>query len=271
MSAKTMTHPISPLIEARDLALNEEGEMDISFETVAGTKVLIIENVYRDPDYVRSLALSLNYHRPAGMYPGYFAFVSISTRPLLELVNRKLDLLSGQLTFTPYYQDDLAFAVIAKRGSELVAAQRKPHFDDFCDYAGLVYLNSPEQCAGGTSFWRHRLSGLERASQVNGASLPALLARFGVADEKSLVKRVLGEGEPEAATGYPTGSTAMWELTEVVPMKFNRLVVYDSNLFHTPHFHEDRFGETLETRRLTQNLYFNLRKDSMGKPETLSS
>ena len=137
MSAKTMTHAISPLIEARYLALNDESEMDISFETVAGTKVLIIENVYRDPEYVRSLALSLNYHRPAGMYPGYFAFVSISTRPL--------------------------------------------------------------------------------------------------------------------------------------PMKFNRLVVYDSNLFHTPHFHEDCFGETLETRRLTQNLYFNLRKDSMGKPDTLTS
>ena len=75
----------------------------------------------------------------------------------------------------------------------------------------------------------------------------------------------------EAATGYPTELTAIWELTEVVPMKFYRLVVYDSNLFHTPHFHEDCFGETLETRRLTQNLYFNLRKDSMGKPETLSS
>jgi len=110
------------------------------------------------------------------------------------------------------------------------------------------------------------------AKTMTHAISPLIEVRYlALNDEKSLVKRVLGEGEPEAATGYPTESTAMWELTEVVPMKFNRLVVYDSNLFHTPHFHEDCFGETLETRRLTQNLYFNLRKDSMGKPETLTS
>jgi hypothetical protein len=264
MNAKTKTSPTIPLIDARHLSLNDSSEMDIQFEVVAGTKVLIIDNFYRNPEYIRSLALSLDYHRVAGMYPGYLAFVSISTKPLLEFVNKLMvEVIGKDLTFTPYYQDDLAFAVMTKRGCELVPAQRKPHFDDFCDYAGLVYLNPAEQCAGGTSFWRHRISGWESASEVNGATLPALLARFGVTDQKSLVKRVLAEGGLEAGPiQYPTESTPTWERTQVITMKYNRFVFYDSLLFHTPHFYEDCFGETLETRRLTQNLYFNLPKDS---------
>jgi hypothetical protein len=151
--------------------------------------------------------------------------------------------------------------MITKRGAELVPAQRKPHYDDFCDYAGLIYLNEPEQCSGGTSFWRHRATGLELATQGDDASsLPALLARFGATDERGLVARILGEAPPESAEGYPTESNSVWELTEVIPMRYNRFVLYDSLLFHTPHYHEDRFGETLETRRVTQNLYFKVRE-----------
>lgn len=251
------------LIEQDALALNAVDEMEVQFEQVAGTDVLIIDNFYRRPDYLRSLALSLNYHRPAGMYPGYFAFVSVSTQPLLDRINLLLrERHAPELVFTPYYQDDFAFAIITRSGRELVPAQRKPHYDDFCDYAGLVYLNEPAQCAGGTSFWRHRASGLELASAgAEGASsLPTLMARYGVDDELSLVRRILGEGGEQVPEGYPTESNSMWELTRVIPMRYNRFLLYNSLLFHTPHFYEERFGETLETRRLTQNLYFNVRK-----------
>ncbi|MDQ3908294.1 MAG: DUF6445 family protein [Acidobacteriota bacterium] len=270
MTATTTALRLSPLIELDRLALNERGEIDVSFVGVAGTKALVVDNLYREPDYVRSLALGLNYHRPAGMYPGFFAFVSVSTRPLLDLANDLMrETIGGELAFTPFYQDDIAFAVITRRGSELVPAQRKPHFDDFCDYAGLVYLNTPDQCSGGTSFWRHRATGLRLAARGEGAeSLPALLARFGVADEQALAKRILGEANPDLPEGYPTGSTSAWELTDVIEMRYNRLVVYDSLLFHTPHYHEERFGETVETRRLTQNLYFNFRKKSGVRKRT---
>ena len=86
------------------------------------------------------------------------------------------------------------------------------------------------------------------------------MARYGVDDELSLVRRILGEGGEQVPEGYPTESNSMWELTRVIPMRYNRFLLYNSLLFHTPHFYEERFGETLETRRLTQNLYFNVRK-----------
>jgi hypothetical protein len=37
------------------------------------------------------------------------------------------------------------------------------HSDDICaQYASVLYLNTPEQCAGGTALWKHRALGMER-------------------------------------------------------------------------------------------------------------
>jgi len=244
------THEIKRVIEAEGLALNDRDDMEVQYVEVAGTPALVIDNVYRDPDYVRGLALSLAYRREAGAYPGYLAFISISGNPMLELVNALMaEVLGHRVGFTPYYRDDFAFAVITKRGDELTDGQRKPHCDGFCAFAGLVYLNLPEQCAGGTSFWRHRRTGLELALGSEGAAQRLALS-------KELQKEI--EAEPaDPGTGYLIASNASWEMTQVLKMKYNRFVFYSSNIFHSPLYDERDFGDTLETRRLTQNFYFD--------------
>jgi hypothetical protein len=246
------------LIESDRLALNAHEDMDLRFEQVAGTTALIIDNVYRDPGYVRALALSLNFHREAGAYPGYFAFVSISSQPMLDLANGLMrEHIGHDLAFTPFYQDDLSFAVVTKRGHELKPGQRKPHCDGFCAYAGLVYLNPPEQCAGGTSFWRHRATGLESAL---GADDPAqVLAKAGMSGNTSAAPTV-PDSPADEGTGYLIASNESWEMTQMIAMAYNRFVLYSSNIFHSPLYDERDFGRTLETRRLTQNFYFNLAK-----------
>jgi hypothetical protein len=233
-------------IDVDCLALNSQDDMATQFVQVAGTTALVIDNVYKDPDYVRALALSLTYHRRSGAYPGYFAYISISSAPFLDLVNTLMrDVIGDYLTFTSTYRDDLVFAIITNRGSDLSPGQRRPHMDDFCDYAGLVYLNPPEQCSGGTSFWRHRPTGMEVAPDgAEPASLPA-----------SAPSNVPLVGD--AALGYLTESTETWELTRVLPAKYNRFVLYKSQIFHSPHYSEDDFGTELAARRLTQNLYLD--------------
>jgi hypothetical protein len=246
------TQEIQRVISAEGLALNDRSDMDVQHVEVAGRPALVIDNVYRDPDYVRGLALSLDYRREAGAYPGYLAFLSISCNPVLELVDDVMsDALGHRLTYTPYYRDDMAFAVITKRGDELTAGQKRPHCDGFCAYAGLVYLNPAEQCAGGTSFWRHRQTGLELALGTEGAAQTLAMGRKPSHPEMP--------PSTEEGTGYLIASNADWELTQVLEMKYNRFVFYGSNIFHSPLYDERDFGTTLETRRLTQNFYFDKR------------
>lgn len=243
------------VIDQSSLALRDPDHMDIQLVDVAGTTALVIDGVYRDPDYVRGLALSLNFHREAGAYPGYFTFISISANPLLELASDLLrDAIGCDLAFTPFYQDDLSFAVVTRRGDELKPGQRQPHCDGFCAFAGLVYLNPPDQCFGGTSFWRHRATGLEVA--LGSSDQAASMAKGATSTAAELVKTAARD---DPGTGYLIGSNDTWEMTQILEMRFNRFVVYSSNIFHSPLYDERDFGTTLDTRRLTQNLYFDKR------------
>ena len=240
-----MTTPnLSTAVDRECLALNGRDEMTIQFVDVAGTKALIVDNVYKDPDYVRALALSLDYHRRAGAYPGYFAFISMSAGQVLDLANTLMrDVIGDYLTFTDTYQDDLVFAVVTERGSDLTPGQRRPHVDGFCDYAGLIYLNPPGQSSGGTSFWRHRPSGM----QAVGSAADAAAMREASA---------LGADEPGLPNGYLIESNETWELTQALAGEYNRFVCYSSYLLHSPLYVEADYGTELSSRRLTQNCYF---------------
>ncbi len=246
----TTTNP-KLVIDADAMALNGIDAMTVENIEIAGTPALVVDNVYKDPDYVRGLALSLNYARRAGAYPGYFAFVTISASPLLDLLNTLMrDALGDYLAFTPTYQDDLVFAVTTERGEDLSPGQRRPHTDGFCDYAALVYLNPPERCSGGTSFWRHRASGIE-------------LVRT---PEHAVAVRSTEDSDSDSLpAGYLTESNDTWERTQVLPMQYNRLSFYDSRLCHTPHYVESDFGTALPDRRLTQNLYLDRWQTRMAK------
>lgn len=91
------------------------------------------------------------------------------------------------------------------------------HSDGICaQFATVLYLNPPQQCNGGTAFWKHKTLGLDR--------LPA-------------AEELGAEGkDPEAF--YAEMSTdwknlPLWERIGFIAMKWNRLVTYPTCLFHS--------------------------------------
>lgn len=143
--------------------------------------------------------------------------------------------------------------------------QKQAHFDSFCDYAGIVHLSPDEpgtaaaedvavdgdlarRVACGTSFWRHRRTGWERAP----------LDRLGVdPDTARQIEQVMLEGLVLPSTGYPVESNLLWRLVKIVPRRFNRLVVYDARVFHAPHIPHFVPAAGLAGVRMTQNLFLN--------------
>jgi len=94
------------------------------------------------------------------------------------------------------------------------------HSDFSMNFVGLLYLNRPEQCHGGTGFFRHRRSGLEGFHDQ-----PAI--------ERAARKLRLGEAELQQLTTEDARDPAQWVETDRVQMKFNRLVIYNGSLFHS--------------------------------------
>src|SRR4051812_2372643 len=85
-----------PTIDRSSLNLASRCEMGIESIDIAGTSAVIVDNVFANPDAVRGLALSLDFHRDAGLYPGFLGFVSLQPVGLLELLNDLLEMRLGR-------------------------------------------------------------------------------------------------------------------------------------------------------------------------------
>lgn len=118
------------------------------------------------------------------------------------------------------------------------------HADDICSqWAGLLYLNTPEQCAAnysGTGFFKHRSLGIEHMP----SDLALTNAGIPVAPFKESMEADWKSESP-------------WELTGFTGMKFNRFVAYPTSKFHSRYPHE-AFGTTKDNARLIWACFFNL-------------
>jgi hypothetical protein len=246
------------MFDPTTLEIADPLDMSIAVEMIDDRwPVVVIDDFYRHPEAVRRLALSLSFHHHNGNYPGSFASISLPLGPVLEtLVTVCGDQLGHLLGPHRYYLDCL-FGMIDGDPGKLNAMQRQPHFDNFCDAAAVIYLNPPEHCAGGTSFWRHRGTALVRVPDAidDDWALEAVSTSRSATVEQ-LTRHCLDEALPEPGKGFPSVATEWWEPELTVPMRWNRLVAYDSRLFHTPDVPRV-FGRHPASARLTQNLYFS--------------
>jgi hypothetical protein len=107
------------------------------------------------------------------------------------------------------------------------------HSDDICaKYASVLYLNLPEQCAGGTAFWKHKTRDLDRLPPKDSDGL-------------------------YAAMNQEWKDLHHWEQIGLVPMKFNRFITYPTCLFHSRYPHE-AFGRGPEDGRLIWICFYDV-------------
>jgi hypothetical protein len=243
------------MVDAQLFALNDFDDDRITIDD----NRIIIDDFYRDPEAVRRLALAQTRWEPRRAFPGVQAVVDVDTAPLFDDLRRVIDV--ARVSPQSESARRAVFSMITKKDAELMPAQsRHPHADGHSHLAGLVYLNLPEQCRGGTSFYRHRKTGLEHQPRDVEGLLEALgepARPVDAAEEEALWQRLFAELFPPlpGPTQYIRESTAEWELTRLVEMRYNRAVFYDSNDFHSNYTRDDWFGDTPATRRLTQTLF----------------
>jgi hypothetical protein len=178
--------------------------------------IVIKDNLSAQPDELRKLALSKSYNEPPADTPR-LAVTAACTEPETMAMG---DLIK------PYIEkidNNEVVGINVLFRYTLANAQKKVfcHVDG-CSYAGLLYLSKPEDCAGGTTIYRHKATGDEIYDKAH---------------------RQL----------YDFKDAAQWEVISEIEMVYNRLIMYPGQLFHaiTPVF----FGDTIDNARLTQNVF----------------
>jgi hypothetical protein len=180
--------------------------------------VAIIDGLSEHPNRWRAEAAAADYHPRGDFYPGRRAPVGrdylAEVAPLLGAVIRRVFGCTEHMSV-----DRALYSIVSKPPAELALAQRIPHVDDTAiDRFAMVHYLSHEDF-GGTAFYRHRATGLEAITPDRHA---AYLVR--------LEREFAAGGLPPA--GYIAGDTAQFARIFEVPHRFNRAIVYPSNLLH---------------------------------------
>lgn len=101
------------------------------------------------------------------------------------------------------------------------------HFDGATNVVGVLYLNQPDACHGGTGFYRHVRTGLHGVHDVLALRRAATRLDWSVS---RVIDTLLADANDRKK----------WELTDLVQMRHNRLLMFNGLLFHSQVFDFDR-------------------------------
>jgi hypothetical protein len=196
---------------------------------------IVIDDYYRDPDVVRQYAMDAPFRLfSEAEYPGYIYDekpyqVRRSMKRFSEILQSNL-CWHGAPGHFRYVKEELDLGFYG-----LI------HTDEL-HYAGLIYLNTPQQCRGGTSLYKHKETGIESWLDVNQEMLD---------EYKKTPEEFIHWIQTES------NDLTKWEEVTHVSMVYNRLLIFNTWRFHSL---SEPFGKSKRSARLTQNFLFDVCK-----------
>ena len=197
------------------------------------TSIIIVDDFLSNAAELRQAALRLTYPEQEGAFPGRNSVERIEIDGLAQQVSR----LTGEpLAPTSPLQSHGKFRITLASDPQ----RAKVHVDA-SHWSGILYLSRPQDCSGGTEFFRHRRTGTDHFP-IDARELRA----FGYADRRDAHRDIIERD---------TNDDDKWERTMQVPMRFNRLLLLRPWLWHTA---GPAFGDSLENGRLVYLMFFQV-------------
>jgi len=196
------------------------------------TSLIVVDDFLDDPYALRDAALRLSYPDVKGTYPGR----NSAQRIELEALSQEVSRLVGE-PLVPMSHNQAHGKCRIAMASDVGTA--KVHVDG-SHWSGILYLSRPEDCRGGTEFFRHIPTNTERAPFNDKESAE----KFGAPSARQWVADLLERD---------TSDDSKWEMTMRVPMRFNRLLLLRPWLWHTA---GESFGDRPENARLVYLMFF---------------
>jgi len=191
-------------------------------------KIIVVDNIYEQPDAVRLFALSLRFYSDPKFFKGkrtHESYIPSWIRSTFEhLLQRKISEMVGATGIFQFCsaEDPVVY-----------------HYDTQ-EYAAMIYLTPDAPLQSGTSTYRSKKTGL-----------------YGAATEEDARRRGSTVHELDCLTlnSYSFYDRHNYELVDQVANVYNRLILFQSRSLHAA---TSYFGRTLEDSRLFHLFFFNL-------------
>lgn len=197
------------------------------------TSLIIVDDFLstRDAQQLRDAALGLTYPEQQGAFPGRNSLERLEMDGLDQAVSH---LVGERVRPIQPLRSHAKFRLTLATDEGLA----KVHVDE-AYWSGILYLSRPEDCQGGTEFFRHMRTGTERAPIGDQE-----LAGLGYSSMEEMHRDIVEKDSSD---------DTKWEMTMRVPMRFNRLVLLRPWLWHTA---GPAFGDRPENARLVYLMFF---------------
>lgn len=210
-------------------------ELRVKVDKFLDEKIVIIDNFYNDPNRIRELAQTIPSTRAPGILHGLPGsrveatyFFGHLGHAFTEIINKVWPTETENLNPT-FIQDCLSRASFLVNVQNSNLPPRVPHIDNpnHERWAVSIYLNTPEECCGGTAFYTYKG---DKTFDLNNLDIELKNYQYYVQDDDEY-----------------------WTKQYLAEMKFNRAVIYKQNVLHTPYIPPDSFTD--ESPRLIQMFF----------------
>jgi hypothetical protein len=229
---------------------HEHRNIRVDHVGLTSAPVVVIDNFVATPELLVDHATSItsSFAVRSKFYPGIRASAPAAYVDALQsmLGTAVRDTFGWQLGFDVL---EANYSLVTTPAHALVPFQRIPHIDgvDPDILAVLHYLCSPEQ--GGTSFYRHRQSGIEVLTSES-------VERY----MRTVNGEVRASGMPSAK--FVDGDTPLFERTARYEAQFNRALIYSGSILHSGNIPQDFAPDANpRTGRLTLNTFIKRRRE----------
>ena len=176
-------------------------------------------------------------------YPGLQYPITINNSNQVDKIIKKL--VNNKLTkFSETKLVDDPVLSVGMKFKEKNLYTTNPHFDvDYrYNYAAMLFLNKPNDCYGGTGIYESKLIN-NIYPYVNGKIININKNEFTNLYKKN--------------SDVIMDSNSHWKLIDVLKMKYNRLIIYESCLFHSMYL---KSFDLFKKYRYTINMWFDSSK-----------
>ncbi len=217
---------------------------------------MVIDDFYDNPHEVRRIALGMDYPEPEIVenFPGRNSAQIMEVGGLDQGISRIVN--EPLIAFKENPSSHGRFRV--SLAGEDANRRSNVHSDVLVNadgnapalyWSGIVYLTLPEHCQGGTEFYRHKPTGMDRAPLYEQE-----LKEFGAASYPEAADRIMNADSKDPDK---------WEHLLTIPMRFNRLVLLRPWMWHTAGI---SFGDNKENGRLVQLFFFAINPQAQQRP-----
>ena len=197
------------------------------------TSLIIVDDFLspRDALQLREVGLRLTYPEQQGAFPGRNSLERIEMDGLDQRVS---ELVGERVRPVSPLQSHAKFRMTLAAD----VGRAKVHIDQ-AYWSGILYLSRPEDCRGGTEFFRHRATNSDRAP-LDDREMRAM----GYDSMEQMHRDIIERDSVDESR---------WEPTMQAPLRFNRLILLRPWLWHTA---GPAFGDRMENGRLVYLMFF---------------